>query len=111
MSANVLDRVREFGVLHAIGARPRHVRRIVMAEGILLAVASCLVAVPPTLALSAVLEAGLGYLFTYAPLPFRISGSGIVIWLLLVVLGAILATDAAATRASRVTVREALAHL
>jgi putative ABC transport system permease protein len=34
MSANVLDRTREFGVMHAIGARPRTVRRIVVAEGV-----------------------------------------------------------------------------
>ena len=73
MSANVLDRTREFGVMHAIGARPKTVRRIVVAEGVFLALASCLVAVLPTLALTAVLGAGLGNLFMYAPLPFRIS--------------------------------------
>ena len=37
MSANILDRTREFGVMHAIGARPKTVRRIVVAEGVLLA--------------------------------------------------------------------------
>lgn len=79
MSANVLDRTREFGVMHAIGARPQAVRRIVV-EGVFLAITSCLVAVIPALALTAVL-------------------------------GAALATDAAATRASRITVREALAYL
>jgi putative ABC transport system permease protein len=46
-----------------------------------------------------------------APLPFRISGTAVVLWTALVVLGAVLATEAAATRASRVTVREALAYL
>jgi putative ABC transport system permease protein len=28
MGANVLERTREFGVMHAIGARPKMVRRI-----------------------------------------------------------------------------------
>jgi len=111
MSANILDRTREFGVMHAIGARPKTVRRIVVAEGVFLALASCLVAVIPALGLIALLGAGLGNLFFSAPLPFRVSMLAVGIWLALVILGAALATDAAATRASRITVREALAYV
>ena len=110
MSANVLDRTREFGVMHAIGALPKAVRRIVAAEGILLALASCLLAILPTLGLTAVLGAGLGNLFFSAPLPFRISLLAAGIWTTLVILGAVLATEAAATRAARLTVREALSY-
>jgi hypothetical protein len=40
MSTNILDRTREFGVMHAIGARPKPVRRVVVAEGLFLAVTS-----------------------------------------------------------------------
>jgi putative ABC transport system permease protein len=111
MSANILDRTREFGVMHAIGARPKAVRRVVVAEGVFLALTSCVVAVIPALALTAVLGAGLGNLFMSAPLPFRVSVLAAGIWIVLVLLGAVLATDAAATRASRLTVREALAYL
>jgi putative ABC transport system permease protein len=111
MSTNVLDRTREFGVMHAIGARPKAVRRIVVAEGVFLALASCLVAAVPALGLTVVLGAGLGSLFFAAPLPFRISLLAVGIWLALAILGGALATDAAATRASRITVREALAYL
>jgi len=111
MSTNILERTREFGVMHAIGARPRAVRRIVTAEGVFLALASLLVAVIPTLGLTAVLGAGLGNLFMDAPLPFRVSIPAAGIWTALVILGAVLATEAAATRASRLTVREALSYL
>jgi len=111
MSANILDRTREFGVMHAIGARPKAVRRIVVAEGVFLALTSCLVAAVPALALTAALGAGLGILFFSAPLPFRVSTLAVGIWFALAILGAVLATDAAATRASRLTVREALAYL
>jgi putative ABC transport system permease protein len=111
MGANVLDRTREFGVMHAIGARPGTVRRIVVAEGVLIAIASCLVAAVPAVGLTVALNAVLGNLFFYAPLPLRISVLAAAIWTALVVIGAILATDAAATRASRLTVREALAYL
>lgn len=111
MSANVLDRTREFGIMHAIGARPKAVRRIVNAEGLFLALASCLLAIVPTLALTAVLGNGLGGLFFSAPLPYRISALAAAIWVTVVILGSLLATEAAATRASRITVRDALAYL
>ncbi|MEO3788506.1 ABC transporter permease [Actinocorallia sp. B10E7] len=111
MSANVLDRTREFGVMHALGARPSAVRRIVVTEGIILALTSCIVAAVPALALTALLGDGLGELFQNAPLPYRISAPAVAIWVGLAVLGSALATDAAATRASRITVREALAYL
>jgi putative ABC transport system permease protein len=97
--------------MYAIGARPRTVRRIVIAEGIFLAFTSCLVAAIPTIVLTKILGAGLGNLFMNAPLPFRISTIATGIWIALVLLGATLATDAAANRASRITVREALAYL
>lgn len=97
--------------MHAIGARPKTVRRIVIGEGVFLAVASCFLAVVPTLALTALMGAGLGNLCMDAPLPFRVSILAAGIRTALVVLGAVLATDAAATRASRLTVREALAYL
>jgi putative ABC transport system permease protein len=111
MSANILDRTREFGVMHAIGARPKDVRRIVVAEGLFIALASCLVAAIPALVLTGILGAGLGTLFTSAPLPYRISVLAVGVWIALVLLIAALATEAAATRASRITVREALACL
>ncbi|APE35869.1 hypothetical protein BOX37_20110 [Nocardia mangyaensis] len=111
MSANIIDRTREFGVMHAIGAQPKSVRRIVVAEGIFLALASCLVAALPALGLTALLGNGLGTLFFSAPLPFRISLPAVIIWVVLAILGAALATAAAASRASRITVREALAYL
>jgi hypothetical protein len=111
MSANILDRTREFGIMHAIGARPRAVRRIVVAEGVFLAITSCLAAAIPALLLAKALGAGLGNLFFSAPLPYRISTAAVGIWVVLVILGAAIATDTAATRASRITVREALNYL
>ena len=108
MSANVLDRTREFGVLHAIGARPATVRRIVTVEGIVLAVAGCLVAAVPALVLTDVLVTGLGNLFLQMPLPYRISPVGVAAWIVLALLGGALATNAAASGAARITVRQAL---
>jgi putative ABC transport system permease protein len=111
MGANILERTREFGVMHAIGARPAVVRRIVVAEGVFTAIASWLLAIIPALGLTAIMGSVVGNTFMSAPLPFQISALSVGIWSVLVVLGAVLATDAAATRASQLTVREALAYL
>jgi putative ABC transport system permease protein len=111
MGANVLDRTREFGVMHAIGAQPRIVRRSVVAEGLLIGLVSCLVALPPALGFIALLGNGLGNVMMDGPIPYRVSVLAMAIWVAISTIGAALATDAAATRASRVTVREALAYL
>ena len=107
MSTNVLERTREFGVMSAIGAPASTVRRLVVLEGIFIAVVSCVIAAIPALLLTAVM---ISYLPMPVNLPFQISILGVVIWVVVVVLGAALATLAPASRASRLTVREALAY-
>jgi putative ABC transport system permease protein len=84
---------------------------VVSAEGVFLALTSCLLAAVPALGLTALLGNGLGNLFMNAPIPYRVSGLAAGIWVVLVTLGAALATNAAASRASRITVREALSYL
>jgi putative ABC transport system permease protein len=111
MSTNVLERTREFGVMHAIGASAGAVRRMVISEGIFVALASCVVGAIPAVLLTAAMSTGLGRLFLYGALPFRVSVPATVIWIAAVVLGAVLATLPPASRASRLSVREALAYL
>jgi len=111
MSTNVIERTREFGVMSAIGASASTVRRLVVLEGVFIAVISCVVAAIPALVLTVAMGTGLGNLFFSAPVPFQVSVPAIVIWVVVIVLGAALATLAPAYRASRLTVREALAYL
>ncbi len=108
ISTNVLERTREFGVMSAIGAPAATVRGLVVLEGIFIAVVSCVIAAIPALLLTALM---IGNLPLPVSLPFQISVPGVVIWVVVVVLGAALATLAPASRASRLTVREALAYL
>jgi putative ABC transport system permease protein len=111
MSTNVIDRTREFGVMSAIGASPSTVRRLVILEGVSIAVVSCVVATVSALVLTMVTDTGLGKLFFNVPVPFGVSILGIIIWIVVVILGSALATLAPAFRASKLTVREALAYL
>ncbi|MBA3757509.1 FtsX-like permease family protein [Candidatus Saccharibacteria bacterium] len=111
MSTNVIERTREFGVMNAIGAPAGVVRRLVVYEGVFIAVVSCVVAIVPTLLITLVMGTGLGNLFFSAPVPFHVSLWAIIIWIAVVTIGATLATLAPAYRAARLTVREALAYL
>jgi putative ABC transport system permease protein len=111
MSTNVIERTREFGLMSAIGASASSVRRIVVSEGVFLAASSCIVAIVLALLLTALMDAGVGNLFLNEPILFRFSTIALLAWIVAIVLGAALATLAPAFRASRLTVREALAYL
>lgn len=111
MSTNVIERTREFGIMNAIGAPASTVRRLVVFEGIFIAAVSCFVAAIPALVLTAFMGNGLGNLFFSAPVPFKVSLQAILIWIIILTVGAVLATLAPAYRASKLTVRKALAYL
>jgi len=111
ISTSVIERTREFGVMKAIGASGATIRRLVVFEGIFIAVVSCGVAAIPAMALTWAMGAGLGNLFLNTSIPLVVSAPGIAIWILVVVLGAVLATLAPALQASRLTVRDSLAYL
>jgi putative ABC transport system permease protein len=83
------------------------VRRLVVLEGLFIAVLSCVIAAIPALLLTAAL---IGSLPMPVSLPFRISLPGVAIWVAGALLGAALASLAPAYRAARLTVREALAY-
>ncbi len=110
MSINVLERTREIGVMRAIGASNRAVFAIFAAEGVLIGLISwalgSLLALPLGLALSNVV----GVAFTRAPLVYTFSVSGVLLWLLIVVLLALAASLMPARRAAQITVRDALSY-
>jgi putative ABC transport system permease protein len=46
MTMNIIERTREIGILRSIGARARHVRRIIRSEALVLAVVGWVIAIP-----------------------------------------------------------------
>jgi putative ABC transport system permease protein len=108
MSLNVLERVREIGVMRAIGASDGAVRRIVMAEGVAIGIMSAGLALVVTLPLSKLMSDGVGIAFGGEPLTFHFSLPGVLLWLALVVVIAGLSSYIPARRAAGLTVREVL---
>lgn len=110
MSINVLERTREIGVMRAIGASNRSVRRIFIIEGVIIGVLSWLVGAALAVPVSKALSDLIGNQFLSAPLNYTFSIYGAVLWLVVVIVLAAFASFLPAWNASRLTVREVLAY-
>lgn len=107
-STSVTERTREFAVMHAIGATRGAVRALVVTEGLLTALAGAVLAAAVSVPLALVFGRFLGGMAFRQPLPPSLDLAPVLQWTTLSLAGAALATAAAARRASRLTVREAL---
>jgi putative ABC transport system permease protein len=110
MSINVLERVREIGVMRAIGASDSAVLRLVLVEGIIIGIiswfAGAIIAVP----LSLVISNLLGISLISQPLTYAYSIMGLGLWLVVAIILAAVASFFPARNASQLTVREVLAY-
>jgi putative ABC transport system permease protein len=110
MSINVIERQREIGVMRATGATSPAVAAIFVVEGVLLGVLSWLFAVPLSYPGAYVFSNVIGQTLFELPFEFVYSVSGMALWLIIVVVLSTLASLWPALRATRVSVREALAY-
>lgn len=110
MSINIMERVREIGVLRAIGASNESVRGIVVAEGLVIALLSWLVGTALSLFISPLFSELLGLALIKIPLRYTYSAWGALAWLVILALIALAATLGPARNAVRLTVREVLSY-
>lgn len=110
MSINVLERIREIGVLRAIGASDSAVRQIVLAEGMIIGVISWSVGSVLALPVSRVLSDQVGLAMLGFPLNYTFAVGGTFMWLVLLIGLAAAASLGPARNASRLTIREVLAY-
>lgn len=109
-SVNVMDRIRELGVLQAIGATTSQVVRLFVVEGVVVSVLSWLVAVGLSVPLAGAISKTGGDIFIQAPIDPAYSFAGAVGWLVFVVVLGMVASAGPALRASRRAVRETLVY-
>ena len=110
MSLNVLERRREMGVLRAIGATPRTVWLMVIAEGLVIGVLSWAIAAVLAWPVSKFVGDSMVRMLFRSGLDFTFEPLGLVIWLVVSIALSAVASFVPAWRASRATVREALAY-
>ena len=110
MSLNVLERRREMGVMRAIGATPRIVWLMVVAEGVVIGVLSWIIAALLAWPISKGIGDFLVGMVFQSRLDFVFEPLGLVIWLMVSISLSAVASFIPAWKASRVTVREALAY-
>ncbi len=110
MSLNVMERRREMGLLRAIGASPGFVWAIVVTEGVLVGVLSWALAALVAWPVSKLVGNFLTRVVFQTGLEFAFETRGLLIWLAVSVFVSAAASFVPAWRASRFTVREALAY-
>ena len=110
MSINIMERVREIGVLRAVGASNAAVSRIVVAEGVVIGLISWLAGSAISLLISPVLSSQLGLALIKLPLTYHYSWPAALGWFFAVQAVAVAASLGPARSAVRLTVREVLAY-
>ena len=110
MSLNVLERRREMGVMRALGATPRLIWLMIVAEGIVIGLLSWAIAGLLAWPISKAIGDFMVQVMFHGGLDFSFEPIGLVIWLLVSIGLSALASFLPAWRASRTTVREALAY-
>ncbi len=109
LSLNVMERVREIGVMRAIGASSWAVARLFVGEGLLLGWLSWLIALPLSLPAGRVMVVAVGqafqneYVYHYTP-------TGALLWLGIITFLSVAASWLPARSATRISVRESLAY-
>lgn len=110
MSLNVLERTTEFGMVRAVGATGRTVVSIVLVEGLSVAALSWVLGSVLAIPLGWTMAQAVGVSFIKVPLDFQFAPLGVLAWLVLAVVVAVIASWIPARSASRLSVRDAIAY-
>lgn len=107
---NIMERTREIGVLRAIGATPKIIYNLFVAEGMIVSVSSIFLGLMLSWPLSIVASKFFGKLILDISLHFSFSETGFAITLIATLIFGWLASRIPARRAIQVSTREALSY-
>ncbi|MBN2003719.1 MAG: ABC transporter permease [Anaerolineae bacterium] len=110
MGLNVLERTREIGVLRAVGASNGALRGIIIGEGVLIGLFSWALGTLLSLPIGRLLTYGVSVAFAGVSARNVFAGFGVWLWLIIAVVISAFASFWPARRASKMSVREALAY-
>lgn len=110
LSISVVERIREIGVMRAIGARTMTIMGMFVMEGVLQGVFSWLLSVPISFVLAQPLANALGQAIFDANLDYQYNLSAVVIWLIVIVIISTLASILPARSATTISVRDSLTY-
>lgn len=110
MTINVIERRREIGVMRAIGAGDRAVLRIVMSEALTIALLAWLGGMVLSVPLSALISYTVGMAFLQLPLHYAYNPLAPLLWLVIVLTIATIASALPARQATRLSVHETIAY-
>ncbi|MEZ4518158.1 MAG: FtsX-like permease family protein [Chloroflexota bacterium] len=110
MSINMMERIREIGVLRAIGASNAAIRKIVLLEGLVIGVLSWVIGVILSYPTAILIDDALGMSLLKMPLTFQYNYLGAIIWLFALLALAVVASLGPAQKVSKLTIREVLAY-
>jgi putative ABC transport system permease protein len=108
LGINILERTREIGMLRAVGATRRQVRRLITAESLLLVAMGAAFGILAGIWLGAIMVGSLS--FTGLPMPYYFPFGGIVLAIAAGMLFGVLAAIIPARRAARLDIIQALAY-
>ena len=109
-SINVIERMREIGVMRSVGAANYQILGIFVIEAVFVGVIGWILGSLLALPISKTLSDGVGNAFSNAPLTYQFDVSGAFLWLILAVGLAVLFSYLPSRRASQLTLREVLSY-
>ncbi|MDH5505787.1 MAG: ABC transporter permease [Anaerolineae bacterium] len=110
MSVNVLERMREIGVMRAIGASNRAVQRIIVVEGLIIGLLSWLIAVAITTPIGIVIGNAFSMTLIQVAIQYVVDPAGLLLWLAVVLVFSAAASYYPAQSAAELSVNQILAY-
>lgn len=110
MSLAVMERTREIGIMRSIGAGTGTLRQMLVSEGMMVGLLSLGIAWLASFPVTSLLNSALGFVLFGRAISFALHPYAPLLWAVLVLIVAAVASLAPAQNATRVSVREAIAY-